>query len=56
MYSRLSNFVNNYYWQYYNGLVQLQKFLSEEHFHIFLVILRLVLPSYFIDSEVKSSR
>ena len=56
MYSRLSNFVKNYYCQYYNGLVLLQKFLSEEHFHLFLVILRLVLPSNFIVSGVKSSR
>ena len=52
------NFADNYYKQYYIGLILIQKFLSEEHSHHFFspVILLSVLPSNFIVSGVKSSR
>ena len=57
MYIIFLNFADNYYQQYYNGLILLQQLLSEGHSHIFSpVILLSVLPSNFIVSGVKSSR
>ena len=58
MYIIFLNFVDNYYQQYYNGLILIQQLLSEEHSHLFFspVILLSVPPSNFIVSGVKSSR
>ena len=37
IYTRLLNLVDNYYWQYYIGLILLQWFLDEVYFHIFIL-------------------
>ena len=35
MYIIFENFADNYYQQYYNGLILIQQFLNEEYFHHF---------------------
>ena len=50
IYTRLLNLVDNYYWQYYIGLILLQWFLDEVYFHIFYPLL-----SYFWCLQVTSS-
>ena len=48
---------DNYYQQYYNGLILIQQLLSEEYsHHFFSSYLLSVLPSNFIVSGVKSSK
>ena len=56
MHTRFFNFVDNYYWQYYNELLLIQWFLDNAGtcslFSSFLILF-LVLPSNFILSGVK---